>query len=138
MKKQIKKYLTFFYKKEVETGDSISYDCHQDIFGKGFNNDGENHPEEIFIRNKSNWGFKVDHIKIDNVIKILQKLKKGGSNYVEILHHCDHRSYIFNGIEVRESTQKEIDDYNSNQLKIKEKQKRIEELKKEIQRVSKS
>jgi len=128
MKKEIKKFVSFFYKKEVETNDSIHYDCFCDILGKGFEDDGDTYPQQIILGKNTTWGREVDHIKIDKVIKILQNLKKSGCNYVEIMHHCDHGSYVFNGIFVRESTPEEIEVFQNLSQKKKEFQKKMDEL----------
>lgn len=128
MKKEIKKFISFFYKKEVETNDSISWDCFYDILGKGFDNDNDIYPEQIFLGKNTNWGREVDHIKIDKVIKILQNLKKGGCNYVEIMHHCDYNSYVFNGVFVRESTPEEIEAFEILLQKKKEFEKKMNEI----------
>lgn len=135
MKKDKKLFLTLLYKKEIETNDSISWDCFYDIFGDDFDKDGDVYPAEILNRNDKSWASNVDHIKIDNVIEILEKLKKSDCNYVEIMHHCDHNSYVFNGIQIQKSTPEEIDEHNRNLEKRKDKQKRIEELEKQIRQI---
>jgi len=137
MKKEIKRFITFLYKKEIETNDSIRWDCFYDILGKDFDKKEDVYPEEISIYGKNmSWCDDVDHIKIDNVIKILDKLKKSGCNYVEIMHHCDHNSYVFNGLEVKESTPEEIENEILKRKKREEKLRRIEELEKEIKKIS--
>lgn len=137
MKKDKKLFLTLLYKKEIETNDSIRWDCFYDIFGDDFDNGEDVYPEEILKKNGKSWAGDVDHIKIDNVIKILEKLKKSGCNYVEIMHHCDHNSYVFNGIHIQKSTPEEIDEHNRTLDKRKDKQKRIEELEKQINQITK-
>jgi hypothetical protein len=134
--KKDKLFLTLLYKKEIETNDSIEWDCFYDIFGDGFDNGGDIYPEKISVRKNQNWAGNVDHIKIDNVIEILEKLKKSGCNYVEIMHHCDHNSYVFNGLEVKESTPEDIENELLKEKKRKEKLRRIEELEKEIKKIS--
>jgi len=53
MKKEIKKFISFFYKKEVETNDSISWDCFYDILGKGLTNCHQKSTQKYTILHKS-------------------------------------------------------------------------------------
>lgn len=120
--KKIEKYITSIFKKEIETNDSIQWDCYKDILKSKEVDNGDIYPTEIEIRGKSTWGGENYPIKIDEVTKILEKLKKSGCNYVEIMYHCDHTSYVFNGILIRESTPEEIE----KQKKLLEKRKEAE------------
>jgi len=132
MKKQEKNYISFRYRKEIETDDCISWDCFTDIFGKI-----DDHPEELKFLGESRWGYQVDVIKIDKVIDILKKLQRNGCNYVEIMFHTDHQNYIFNGLEVTESTPEEIKDHTDEVEKEIEKRGKIEYLYKQIEEIQK-
>jgi hypothetical protein len=116
--KETKKYMTSIFKKEIETEESIQWRCYEDIF-----KDGDIYPTEIEFRGESSWGGENYPMKIDDVTKILETLKKEGCNYVEMSYHGDHISYIFNGILVRESTPEEI-----------EKEKMLSELRQEAKK----
>jgi hypothetical protein len=120
---KVEKYITSIFKKEIETGESIQWDCYKDILKSKEVDDGEIYPKEIEIRGKSRWGGENYPMKIDEVTKILDKLKKSGCNYVEMMHHSDHGSYIFNGVLIRESTPEEI-----------EKDKMLSEKRKEVEK----
>ena len=98
--------------------------------------------EEILVMPKEShsWAGEAQEIDVDLAITILQKLKKNGANYVEILHNSDHHGYNFYGLEMRLATPKEITSYKEIEqvLDNAEKEKKIAELQKEIAKLNKS
>lgn len=136
-KDKTEKYITSIFKKEIETDDSIQWDCYKDVLKINDDDDGEIYPTEIEIRGKSTWGGENYPIKIDKVVKILQKLKKSGCNYVEIMFHGDHMSYVFNGILIRESTSEEIEKNEMLSEKRKEAEKEIQICENKIRDIKK-
>lgn len=99
--------ITYVYKSE-ESITEIDFVMRDEILGKGWE-DKEERFEEIIVINPSNgWARQSSPIKIDEVISVLQNLKKDGSNYVEIMYHEDHIGYYFNGVDIHNSTFKEV------------------------------
>lgn len=75
----------------------------------------------------SNWGGINSTISIENVQNYLSKLTKKGATHVEIMFHSDHDSYIFNGVELKKSTEDDI-----NEFELKEKNKLKSDINKRI------
>ena len=57
--------------------------------------------EVMIPHNKLNY-VEVPSMDIDDVINILNELKKRGSNRIYIADHCDHHGYYFYGVELKE------------------------------------
>lgn len=108
------------YLKEIETGelDFILYDM---IFGKEWEN-MKRERNIVVGRDKYNstWGGESIPIPISMVRKILDQLEKKGSDFVEIMHHTDHISYVFNGMKITKATEKECQKENEKEKKKKE------------------
>ena len=101
------KYLTKNYVLEIETDDSLDWENQYKILG-------EEETDATTICNTvgSSWNGQAAAIEIDEARAILNKLKKVGANHVEIMFHEDHGGYVFNGVELRKSTDEEINAYN--------------------------
>ena len=110
--------IKFEYIKEIETDelDCVLYDM---IFGKG--RQWEGHKRNIIVgKDKSTWGGQAISIPISMVRKILDQLEKKGSDFVEIMYHTDHYSYIFNGMKITKATEDECQKENEKEKKKKE------------------
>lgn len=126
------KALVLDYKFRKETNDSITYEPFYklgDIL------------EITTIKINSEKETGCSYMKISEVEEMIEKAKKEGCNYVEIDYHCDHDSYIFSGLEIREGTDEELQnemerkegfEKKEAQRKIKEYEKMIEELQKKL------
>lgn len=99
--------ITYVYKSE-ESITEIDFVMRDEILGKGWEDKEERFEEIIVINPSNNWARQSSPIKIDEVISVLQNLKKDGSNYVEIMYHEDHIGYYFNGVDIHSSTFKEV------------------------------
>src|ERR1035437_113914 len=100
--------ITKTYKKEIELSELdfvIQESIHKDWYGDSHVNDSR-----VVITNngKGRWEGDAIPIDIDEAIRTLEKLKKTGANFAEIMYHTDHNGYVFNGLEVRKSTEDEI------------------------------
>jgi hypothetical protein len=139
MKKNINHSVTYSYKSEVPATE-IHYDIMDKILGKNWENKA--YSEIIIVPDKSSWANSVDAVpvEIDRVIKILTKLKKEGSNYIEIMYHCDHAGYYFNGIDIHRSTDEEVAKENERLEKFEtaKKQAEIQLLEQKIDQIKKS
>lgn len=128
MKKNI---LHYKYIQEIE-----SDELH--IYCKFFTEDemDEDYPQTI-REGDSRWGGECAPIKINEVIKILNDMKEKGATHVEIDYHVDHRSYIFNGVEIRKATEKECSDTLKKLKEIQQQKKKeqIEKYKREIDKL---
>lgn len=138
MKKQEEKqYLTFKYIKEIEESD-LDIDTVEKILGK----DAYEEPgfERIFIPLNVEYGYEqeADRISITLLEKTIAKMKKAGASHLEMMHHSDHRGYVFYGVEVRRSTKAEVDDLKIKNLAKEEIERRLEELDKEKANLIKS
>jgi hypothetical protein len=126
----MKKYATQTYLKEIEVSE-LDLENAEEIFGKDIFDD-DNSYEYIYKKLNKDYGWQGEsqEIKIETLEKVIAKLKQKGANYLEIVPHGDHHSYILYGIEIRESTKEEIEDHES-------KRKQRTELKKEYERLMK-
>jgi len=111
----------------------------------------ENELSEIDFKLQEEFGFdckKHDHfivegdsngyadaypIKIEEVIQELVNMKNAGATHVEIEYHCDHIGYIFEGYKIKSMTSKEVESVENEKKIEEEKQKKITELKRQIQ-----
>lgn len=58
----------------------------------------------------SNVHYEGGLVKIDSLINILNEFKEKGANYVACDYHCDHQELDLVAIELRPSTDEEIDE----------------------------
>jgi len=124
-----KVYITNKYVKELEHSE-IDFDLYEKILGKDWSDIDR---EEIDLGRDNNWWTGEGYpIEIDRVIKTLQKLKKRGANFVEIMYHCDHIGYVFNGVDIHESTEGELKKHLESEKKNKAKQEEIKALEKKL------
>ena len=86
----------------------IDFILRDKILGKNWVENEERFGHITLNNDYKNWQGEVHPINIDDAIKILEKLKKEGSNYVEIMYHCDHIGYYFNGLDIHRSTDEEV------------------------------
>ncbi len=90
---------------------------------------------------KFTWAGDSYPIKIDKVLKILNKLKdKHKCKYVEIMYHEDHIGYYFNGLNIHKHVEgsKKYKEYNvvqENEIK-RQQQKKIVELENELKQLT--
>ncbi len=123
IKTQLPKRLKMTYKKEIETQE-LDFVVYDEVFGKKWD-DSDREQDIISGKQNKNWAGESNPISIKMVRDFLDKLEKAGSTYVEIMHHSDHHSYVFNGLTIVEATQKECQ-------QEKEKEEKINEIRKEI------
>lgn len=120
--------------------EDIEIDLHNEDKILGINEDGHDYTTDAYVDyDKTMWAREVEEIDIDTAIETLTKLKESGANYVEIMHHCDHNSYVFTGLEMRKATEEEREE-RLKRLKIneeKEKQLEIERLERKIAKLKK-
>lgn len=128
----MKKGITKIYKKEIELSEEdilLNERIHKDWY-----NDDEMENRVRIIKNgKGSWEGEAIPITIDDAIETLNELKERGSNYCEIMYHSDHNGYVFNGIEIRQSTKEEIEEYNNKGKKKKKIEKEMDVLKREFE-----
>lgn len=109
----------------------IDFDLYENLFGENWS-DEENRDWPNEIVNQSNYGIPIE---INRLLLILTRLQEKGANYVGIDYHCDHEGYEIEGLEVRVATKEESQDYENKQAKKSEKDKKKEELLKEIDKL---
>jgi len=51
---------------------------------------------------------QTESIKIEDFISLLEEFKKMGATHTEIMHHVDHRGFVFNPLEIKVATKKEL------------------------------
>lgn len=107
-------------KTELTSGDDVKYNLEYDLLGQknvdaAYDEDGIH-----FIVDEY---FESDPMKISDLRNILDNLENAGCNYVSIDYNCDHREYIFTGVDAHVASEEEID-----QEKQKLKNKRLKEL----------
>lgn len=142
--------MKYIYRKFVKDIDlsELDIDNLYKVFGKsGKNKNDDDYYDEISSRElitvtpKNKYGYydESEEILIDDAINALQKLKKAGANYAQIVAHVDHHGYEFYGLEMREATEKEIAEFKEGKKEHNKKQKeeKIAELKKEIKKLEK-
>ena len=112
-------YIITKYTKEIELSE-LDFDLDCDILGT----DDFDDKEHIVIENGNKYSYAGEStpIKIDAMIKTLEELKQGGANYVEVVFHCDHHGYVFNGAKITKATPEEI-----NEHEISEKRNELQE-----------
>ena len=100
----------------------------QDEFGF----DWEKH-DDFIINGDSNGYADAYPINIEEVIQELVNMKDAGATHVEIGYHCDHIGYIFEGYRIKSMTTEEVENVENEKKAEEEKQKKIAELKRQIQ-----
>jgi hypothetical protein len=112
--------------KASESLTEIDLTMRDKILGKNWGDNEERFGQITLNHDQNSWQGETHPINIDDVIKILERLKKKGSNYVEIMYHCDHIGYYFNGLDIHRSTDSEMKDQERLEAKIKENNKEAE------------
>ena len=81
-------------------------------------------------------------IELDLLLGILTKMKEKGSTHVQLDYHSDHLTYILSGIEIRPSTEDEIqrfkkyhEEKNKLDAEILKHNQEIRELQREIKKL---
>lgn len=111
-----------------ETTEELDFKTRDEILGRKWDEDDDIYPTTIEKGNTGgNWEGESHAVSITYLEKILNKLKKKGANYVEIMYHADHIEYEINGLEVQKTTPEEFIEYDE-----KIKKKKEEDNKKEI------
>jgi hypothetical protein len=132
--------MKYIYRKFVKDLDLSELDFENQDAVLGHNRDGH---EYNVITEKAEgcdgYHDEQEEIEIDFAIKNLQELKKAGANYAQIMAHVDHHGYEFYGLEMREATKEEVDNYlNKDKESIKKfKKAKIELLEAEIEKLKK-
>lgn len=124
--------ITKTYLKEIELSE-IDFELNEDIHRDWYDIGKINNRVNITKNNKGSWEGDTIPIKIDDVIKTLQQLKKSGANYAEIMYHSDHNGYVFNGLEIRKSTEKEIKEHSDKNKEKEIIEKKLLEINNEYQ-----
>lgn len=133
-----KQSITKIYKSDEIYSSELDMLMRDEILGKNWS-DGE-WPDTITLDRKNNkWHGESEPIKIDFVINALEKLKKDGCNYVEIMFHEDHHGYYFNGLDIHRSTESELaaEEERINIITEKNKEKEIRELEAKLAKLKK-
>jgi len=130
------RYIIRDYKKEI-THDELDLINQDAILGE--NIDG--HEYENISKNRDKFDYTGESIEIDINLAIdtLKELKEAGSNYVEIMYHCDHVGYVFTGVDMRLATDEEIKEHQK-KYKIERNEflnSKIEVLENEISKIKK-
>lgn len=102
-----------------------------------FGFDYDTHSEFVEIPIGKQGGADGYPINIDKMIKTLEDMKAKGATHVEMNYHCDHIGYEISGYEIKLSKQEEIDIYENERLKQRQKEAKILELYKQIQDLQK-
>jgi hypothetical protein len=118
--------ITEVYKSE-ESLTEIDFTLREKILGKNWDEKEERYGNIILGDDKNSWKGESYPINIDDVNKVLEKLKKKGCNYVEIMYHSDHIGYYFNGMDIYRSTDEEVLE-NSKNTEEFEKAKKLAEI----------
>ena len=118
--------ITEIYKSE-ESLTEIDFTLRDKILGKGWDDNEERFGQIVLGNDHNSWKGESYPINIDDVNKVLEKLKKKGCNYVEIMYHSDHIGYYFNGLDIHRSTFKEVLENNKN-IEEFEKAKKLAEI----------
>ncbi len=127
MKKKANNSITEIYKSSKSLTE-IDFILRDKMLGKNWAENEERFGQITLNNDHKNWQGEVHPISIDDVIKVLENFKKKGSNYVEIMYHCDHIGYYFNGLDIHRSTDEEVAS-ESERLEAKLKAKKDAEIK---------
>ena len=77
-------------------------------------------------------------VNVDEIIKLLSEIKEDGCNFAQIRYHEDHLCYEIIGLEIRTSTEDEINEWIKYQDLYVKKEKQISDLEKQIREIKKS
>jgi hypothetical protein len=94
--------------KESKSLTEIDFILRDKMLGKNWSENEERFGQITLNNDHKNWQGESHPISIDDVIKTLESFKKKGCNYVEIMYHCDHIGYYFNGLDIHRSTNEEV------------------------------
>jgi len=101
-------YVTKKYFKEIEISE-IDFVNDNLLFGQS-----EDYIDKEYITTEVEHSWYAGEsypMEIDAMIETLNNLKEQGANFVEVVYHCDHIGYVFNGLEMRKATKQEIAEY---------------------------
>ena len=130
MKKENNIYITQELIKDEELSE---YDfVLQDEFGF----DHEKFDHFISICKKPGYADSQE-INIDTIIKRLESFKKKGATHISLEAHTDHHGLLLSAYKITLSSPEEIEDYENNIKKRNEKQKQINKLENEIEKIKK-
>lgn len=107
-----------------------------DLYGE-FKFDYDTHSEFVTIPMGKQGDADGYPIKIDRMIKTLEKMKAKGATHVEMNYHCDHIGYEISGYEIKLAGSKEIEIFENERLTQRQKEAKISELYKQIQELQK-
>lgn len=102
----MKNRILFNYLGEVEESELDFVLMEQDL--KMSEREIEKRGRDIIKNNNGYYGGEANPINIQKAIDLLESFKKIGATHVEIIDHCDHIGYVFNPLEVKIATDKEI------------------------------
>lgn len=124
-------YITYNYVGEIEHSE-LDFDLQVNVLGREVD---MLEIRNIFLSREGKWWTgEGEPMEIDKVIETLNELKDKGANYVEMMYHCDHMGYVFNGIDIHESTKEELEAHLKHQKINKEiaRQEEIEKLERRL------
>lgn len=126
-------YILIKYTKEIELSE-VDIDLNIAILEPDYDD-----YDKIIISGDGSYERESEPIHIDAVIKALEKLKSDGANYVEIMYHCDHHGYVFNGAHIKKATPEEIKEYINSKIRnnFQEKVNKAIKLQKELDELNK-
>lgn len=105
----------------------------QNEFGFDYDNGGEFNVTQK--DNSDNASEDATPIKVDDLINVLQNLKKKGATHVQLEHHGDHIGYDISGWKIRKASDKDVEVEKKKSLKEKVKQEKISKLRKQIEEI---
>ena len=122
------------YLGEIETEEQ-DYLLYNKIFSEEELED--DYPEIIIQGDSGSWSEESHPMEIDYLIETLESFKSDGANYVEIMYHCDHLTYLLNAVRIRRATEEEMekDAEELRNLEVLENKERIQKLQEEIQKL---
>ena len=131
--------ITEIYKSE-ESLTEIDFTLRDKILGKNWDEKEERYGHIVLGDDKTSWKGESYPININDVNKVLEKLKKKGCNYVEIMYHSDHIGYYFNGMDIHRSTNEEVLENNKHTEEFEKAKKlaEIEFLQRKIDQIKKT
>ncbi len=129
--KEIRLKLSYLKEIETEELDMVIYD---EILGERWEDD--NRKSDIIIGQKDkSWTKEGEPISIKMIRDILDDIEKAGATYVEIMHHSDHHSYVFNGVKIEQASEDECKDANIKENEIKKIKIQMEKLEAEYSKL---
>lgn len=127
------KNITFEYSDKVEGFSELDFELYNQLLGEGWEWEEREQMKEHTKGVSQCDGFPV---KIDEVIDLLEEMKKK-YEYVSMHEHCDHIGYEFQGVNIKDTTIEELEDFKKKEeekeeRKRKQKEEEYEKLKKEL------